>query len=130
MKLFKELEQSIVSAYTEGVTISEAEKLAAKCLHAQMQISDNLKSADLNSRMSKSGVKAIKSAVYLDEKGKAEKKPTEAELSALVDSNDLVRGEQKTLDSNEVELSELNRMYDIVREAHIFFRGVAKGKFE
>lgn len=130
MKLFKEIEQSIIQAYTEGVTISEAEKLAAKCLHAQIKISDELKNADLNARMSKSGLKAIKSAVYLNEKSKAEKKPTEAELSALVDSNELVSSEQKTFDTNEVELGELNRLYDICHEGHIFFRGIAKGKFE
>ena len=130
MKLFKEIEESIIAAYTEGVTLSEAEKLAAKCLHAQMKLSDSLKAADLNARMSKSGLKAIKAAVYLDEKSKAEKRPTEAELSALVDSNQLVSNEQTTLDTNEVSRDELHRLYDICLNGHIFFRGVSRGKFE
>lgn len=130
MKLFKEIEQSIIQAYTEGITISEAEKLAAKCLHAQIKLSDELKNADLSSRMSKSGLKAIKAAVYISEATKELKKPTEAMLTASIDSNELVCGEQKTFDTNEVQLAELNRLYDICHEGHIYFRGIAKGRFE
>lgn len=130
MKLFKEIEDSIIAAYSEGVTLSEAEKLAAKCLHAQMKISDELKSADLNARMSKSGLKAIKAAVYMNEVSKADKKPTEAMLSAIIDSSELVESEQKSLDTNEVTRDELYRQLDICKEAHIYARGISRGKFE
>lgn len=128
--VFEQLEEAIQGAYSDGVTLDQAEKLAAKALHGQIVVSKDLSSIDLEARMAKSGVKAVKAAVYMDEATKAEKKPTEAMLTALVDSNEIVSGEQNRLDTVEVKRDELNRQYDIFREAHIYFRGVSKGRFE
>lgn len=129
-KLYKEIEQAIASAHTEGVTLDQAEKLAAKTLHAQIAVSTELASVDLNARMSKSGLKAIKAAVYMNVVSQSDKKPTEAAISAIIDYDETVAQAQNALDKNEVERDELNRYYDIFREAHIYFRGIAKGRFE
>lgn len=130
ISMCNKLKAKIESAYTEGVTVLEAERLAAEFLHAQMAVSEELKNADLSSRMRKSGVKGVKAALYLNEVQKADKKPTEAQLTALIDSNEVVQGEQDAYDKAEVDSAELDRLYNIFREAHIYFRGVAKGKFE
>lgn len=129
-KLFKELEAQIQQSYTEGVTIDEAEKLAAKALHAQIVISRELQKSDLDSRMRKSGMKAVRAAVYLDEVSKAEKKPTESTLEHMLNVNDLVTGEQDGFDKAETDRDELERYYNILREAHIYFRNIGRGKFE
>lgn len=129
-KLFQELEKAISDAYTEGVTLDQAEKLAAKALSAQVALSEQLASADLHARMSKSGLKAIKAAVYMNTVSAADKKPTEAMISSIVDSDEHVAQSQDQLDKAEVERDELNRLYDIFHEAHVYFRGVAKGRFE
>lgn len=123
------LEKEIEKSYTEGVSVIEAERLSSKFLHALIKISDGLKTSDLDARMRKSGVKGIKAAIYLDIVQKSEKKPTETQIASMVDTNDIVQGEQERLDTAEVEKADLERYYDIFTNAHIFYRGVAKGNF-
>lgn len=125
----KELETIIQNSYTEGVTLEEAEKLAANFLHAALQVSSELSKADLNARTRKSGVKAVRAAIYLDTVQNSEKKPTEAQITALIDTNAIVAGEQSSLDSADVLKAELERLYDTFNNAHIYYRGVAKGSF-
>lgn len=127
--LCDQLETKIQASYEEGVTVEQAEKLAAEFLGAQFKVSTELRREDLNSRMRKSGLKAIRAAVYMEAATKDQKKPTEAALASLVDMNELVQGEQTALDTAEVSRDDLKRYYDIFTNAHIFFRGVAKGQF-
>jgi hypothetical protein len=63
---FAQLEQKIIQSYVEGVTMDQAERLAGEFLSAQLQVSEELKKYDLDSRMRKAGLKAVRSAVYLD----------------------------------------------------------------
>lgn len=129
MKLFQELEQSIQDAYDIGASLEEAEKLASKFLYAQIKVSEQLQQADLNSRMRKSGLKAVKAAVYNDSVSKSDKKPTESQLEHTINSNELVNGEQDELDKAEVNRDALARYYSIFQNAHIHFRSIAKGPF-
>lgn len=129
-KLYKELEAEIQASYEEGVTLEAAERLAGKFLYAQIQLSATLRGADLDARMRKSGLKAVRAAVYSDIVGRSEKKPTVDALEHMLNSNELVNGEQVELDKAEVERDELERLYDIFLNAHIYFRGVAKGRFD
>lgn len=129
-ELTHDLETIIQNAYADGTTLAESEKFAAHFLSAQIQASTQLAKMDLDARMRKTGLKAVKAAIYMDAATKTEKKPTEAALSATVDMNEVVQSEQTTLDTAEVERDEVERLYNVYREAHIFFRGVAKGKFE
>lgn len=128
-ELCEQLETKIKLSYEEGVTLEVAERLASEFLYAQLAVSSELRKADLDSRMKKSGVKAIRAAVYLAEVKGAEKKPTEAMIQSIIDSDELVTGEQKGFDEAEVERDDLKRYYDIFTNAHIHFRGVAKGNF-
>jgi hypothetical protein len=127
---FKQLEDKIKSAYEEGTTIDEAEKLAAEFLYAQMSVAKLLQAADLDARMRKTGVKAIKAAIYLSEVQKADKKPSDVLLEQTVNTNELVTGEQNAYDEAEVNKEALERQYNIFRESHIYFRGISKGRFE
>jgi len=128
--LCKQLESKIQASYEQGVTVDDAEKLAAEFLYAQLQVSGELKKSDLNSRMWKSGTKALKAAVYLDIVQKSEKRPTEAHMTAQIDSNELITKQQDGLDAAEVARDELERYYNIFLNAHIHYRGVSKGRFE
>lgn len=129
-KFIADLESIIIKIYEEGVSLDEAEKLAGRFLHAQLQVSALLKVEDLSARMRKSGLKAIKAAVYTNACKGVDKKPTEAMLAAIVDSDELVGGEQNAFDTAEVERDEFERLYNVYREAHIFLRGVSKGRFD
>lgn len=129
-KLCKSLEEKIQAAYTAGVTLDEAEKLASEFLYAMMAVSTELKDADLDSRMKKAGVKGVRAALYLSTVQSSERKPTEAQIAAMIDVNEVVQGEQDGFDRAEVSRDELERYYQIFKEAHVHFRGVSKGKFE
>lgn len=129
-RLCEKLEKKIIDSYETGVSLEDAERLAAEFLAAQIAVSDQLKVADLDSRMKKSGVKALRAAIYLKEATKGEKKPSDVLLQATVDQDDLVQGEQQTFDEAEARCAALERYYSIFREAHIFYRGVSKGRFD
>ena len=109
----QQLEDKIKNAYEEGTSLEQAEKLAGEFLYGQMKVSHELSTTDLDSRMRKSGVKAVKAAIYMDAATKFDKKPTEAMLAATVDSHEVVQSEQEALDKAEVSKSELERLYDI-----------------
>lgn len=125
-----DLEKLIIEAYETSVNVTDAEKYAAKFLSAQLSMSDELKTADLSARMRKTGVKTLKAAVRLSEVAKHDKKPTEGALEDAVNVSSEVGKEQDALDETEADRDELERRYNIYREAHIFFRGIAKGRFE
>lgn len=129
-ELCKSLETEIENSYTEGVTVDEAEKLAGKFLHAQISVSRELQKSDLDSRMRKQGVKTVRAAIYQAEIKGQDKKPTESALDHAINLNDVVQGEQEAFDKAETERDELERLYNIFANGHIYFRGIAKGKFE
>lgn len=128
----KNLDAKIQLSYEEGTSIETAERLAAEFLHAQLLVGTELSVVDLDLRMRKSGVKGVRASMYLDAatKGQDGKKPTEAALAAILDSNEIIAGEQQRLDEAEVRHSELKRIYDVYTNAHIYYRGVAKGSFQ
>lgn len=123
------LEDKITDAYTNGVTLEEAERLAGEFLIAQMKTSRELKNSDLNARMRKSGLKAAKATAYREQANKGDKRPTEAAIAAAIDLDALVATEQDGFDTAEVSKSELERYFNVFQNAHIFYRGIAKGSF-
>lgn len=125
----QDLENKIQSTYEDGVTTEQSEKLAAEFLAAMMKTSAELQKSDLDARMKKSGVKAVRAAAYLDIVQKNDKKPTETQIASMLDTDDLVSNEQDSLDKAEVLRDDLRRYYDIFNNAHVFYRGVAKGNF-
>lgn len=129
-ELCVELEGKIQKSYEEGVTMEEAEKLAGQFLHSQMQVSEELKAKDLDARMRKSGLKAVRAAIYMEAATKDPKKPSDVMLEAIVNLNDVVQAEQNSFDSSESEKDNLERYFSIFQAAHVHFRTVAKGRFE
>jgi len=125
-----ELSDKIQGAYESQVTIPEAEALAAEFLHAQLLIAGELSKSDLDARMRKAGAKAIKSAVRMAEIQKHDKKPTEGALDDAMNTSGDVAEAQDAQDAAEVRVAYLQNHLSIFREAHIFFRGVSKGKYD
>ncbi len=129
-QLISDLELEIQKSYEQGTSMEAAELLAAKFLQAQMTISTELSIVDLDRRMRKRGLKAIRSAVRIEEVSKHDKKPTEGALEDAVNTDERVSQEESKFDRSEVDRDELARIYDVCREAHIYYRGIAKGRFE
>lgn len=125
----KELTEVLQVTYEEGVTLEQAERLAARFLHAQIQASQELAGADLDARMRKTGVKAIKAAVYMKGATSGDKKPSDVLLLAQVDMDKIVQDEQQSYDQAEVRTDQLRNYLQIFKEGHIYYRGIAKGRF-
>lgn len=125
--LCEQLESKIETSYTEGITLDQAEKLAGEFLHAQIKISNELKKASLDARMRKSGVKAVRAALYLDICSKTDKKPTETMIDSMITNNPVTQLEQDKYDTAEVEAEELDRYYNIFQAAHVYFRQMSRG---
>lgn len=130
MKQYESLVNDINKAYESPVTIEEAERLAAKFLDAQIQVGAELQVVDLDARMKKTGVKAIRAAVYLDTATAGDKKPSDVLIEAVINSDERVKKEQEELDKAEVKRDALYNYLNVFKESHIFFRGVSKGRFE
>ncbi len=126
---YEELAADIQRAYEESVSVTEAERLAAKFLGAQLKVANALQAADLDARMRKTGLKAIKSAVRVEEIKKHDKKPTEGALEDVVNLDPLVQAEQDAFDKAEVEAEMLKNYFNTFNAGHVFFRGIAKGSF-
>ncbi len=129
-ELCEQLENEIRVSYEQGVSLETAEKLSARFLEALMLTARELKKSSLDAKMRKAGVKAIRAAIRLEEISKQEKKPSESTLDAIVDSNSIVSGEEKRLYEAEEERDELERYFSTFKEAHVYYRGLSRGRFE
>lgn len=121
------LVEQIEKAYNEGITQSEAERLAAGSLLVMNDLSNKLIGTESDRRMRKQGLKAIRAAVRLEAAKSSEKKPTESMIDAMVDSNEMVAETESAYDAAEVGSQAVDRQYSIAKEAHLYFRSVAKG---
>lgn len=127
---FASLAGDIQTAYDEGVSLEHAERLAAKCLGVQLKIAEQLAASDLDSRMKKSGLKAIKSAVYMKAATASDKKPSDTLLENVVNLDNQVATSQDLYDSADARKESLTLFFGIFREAHIYFRGISRGRYE
>ena len=129
MTNYTDLIEEILKAGDEGVTVQHAERVAAKALFVMNAISEDLARSDKDSRMRKQGVKAIRSAVRQEEIKKHDKKPTEGALEDVVNLDSLVQSEETGFNEAEIQTEKLTREFNISKEAHLYFRSVAKGTF-
>jgi hypothetical protein len=125
-----ELKADVLRIYEESITIPEAERLAAKFLYAQMEISDEIKTKDLDARMRKAGVETTESQVLLDEIAKHDKKPSDSILTAIVATSSIVNEAKDSMFRAQTETEALKRLYEMLKDAHIFCRGIAKGNYD
>lgn len=132
LSFYEELEHDIKNAYEKVITPDEAERLAAKFLLAQLDAGRELSNLDLNARMKKTSLKACKGEAHLQYSkvnGEA-KKPPEAALASMVDCNSVVLEEQDRFDRAEIQKNLIQNYLEVFRESHIYFRALAKGRFE
>ena len=129
MNHWSDLKEQLQRSFESGVSMEDAERWAARCLSAQLDISQELMSADLGARMRKNEYKTMRAKVYLDAVQSADKKPTEAALEAIIATSAEVAATQNAFEEEENASEALERLYDILRDAHIYYRGIAKGAF-
>lgn len=127
---YESLKADIQNAYEGNVTIDEAERLAAKFLGAQMEIASQLSKLDLDSRMKKNGLKATRARAYMELVSRSDKKPSEGYLDQHVNLDVSSQLAQKEYDQVDSEKESLELYLNIFKDAHIYFRGISKGRYE
>ncbi len=126
----EEVKKAIRLTHEEGVTMEEAEKLAAKFLGASILVGEELKAVDLDRRMKKAGLKTIKASAYLNAASQGDKKPSDKLIEAVIDTDKDVSAAQDLFDVAEVNYNELINYLSVFHEAHIYYRSIAKGRFD
>ena len=96
----------------------------------RLTLADELRVTDLDARMKRHGVKAVKAAVYTQEVAKHEKKPSEGFLENAVNLDKMVADEESAYAQADTTKDQLANYLDIFKDAHIYFRGIAKGNYE
>jgi len=127
---YKTLEQKIIKSYTEGTNLVDAESLAAEFLAAQIQISEEVKEESIRHRMLKADLKEKAAAVLYNAATAGDKKPSDSILQALVDKDPGVKEAYQVHVVSEERANELERLYNIFRESHIYYRAIGKGRFD
>lgn len=126
---FSALRSIVERAYEQGIGLDEAERLASKTLGVQLHIAEQLAIADLDARMKKNGLKAIKAAVYMEAATRGDKKPSDSFLENVVTLDTNVTSQQDIFDRADAYKQSLETYMGIFRDAHIHFRTLAKGAF-
>lgn len=126
---FEELVRIVKAAYETGTTMEEAERHAARFLDAQLSVAAELASLDIDARMKKNGMKAARARVYLDLCNQSEKKPSDTFLEQQVTLDKTVNVAVDLFERADARRENLNLYLGIFKDAHVYFRGIAKGNY-
>lgn len=126
---FQELVDIVKEAHTTGVTMDQAEKYAARFLEAQLTLACELASIDIDARMKKNGMKAAKAQAYLDICRASDKKPSDVYIEQEVTLNKTVNATVDMFERLDARRENLMLYMGIFKDAHVYFRGIAKGTY-
>ena len=126
---FEALVQIVKAAYVTGTTMEEAERHAARFLEAQLNVCAELAKLDIDARMKKNGMKAARAQCYIDECSKSEKKPSDTFLEQQVQLNTTVCAAVDLFERADARRENLTLYLGVFKDAHIYFRSIAKGTF-
>ena len=123
---YDDLKREIERAYNGDVTITDAERLAAKFLLAKMEIAAELAVVDLDSRMKKNGLKAKRATVYMGAVASADKKPSDTLLENHCNLDPGVQLSMNEFEEADAKRESLKIYMDIFLNAHIYFRSLSR----
>lgn len=129
---YQELRADLKLVSDEGVSLEDAERLAAKFADALLELGGmdgHIQRAVLDAKLKKGSYKTFRAKVYLDTVNASEKKPTETMIESIILTNADVSKAEDAYHKAEEYAESLKRTYDVFRDVHIYFRGVAKGAF-
>lgn len=121
-----ELKAAHESKYDE----EKAVRTAALFLKAQILLSNFIRDIDLRAKQMKREVKRIEGEKYFyyRDQGESSKKLTEVALGHLISKdNDVIATAAQTSEA-EAEAKRLDYIYGILKDGHVFFRNIGKGK--
>lgn len=120
-------------AHKEKYEPKKAELTAALCLEAQKQLAEFLSDSELLSKEKKSEVERIEAEryyFYKDSLKTKEEKVSDVALNRLVAKDIEVIQAKRDQYVAESDFSKYKNLFGVLKDAHIFFRGLAKGNNE
>jgi len=124
-KCLKELESAQEAKYDQ----EKAERTAALFLSVQMQLADLLHDFELKSKQARRNVEVVEAEKYFFYKNaNAGSKLTEASLNHMIAKDpDVIKAEQEAALA-ESSLKKWGYILGTIKDGHLFYRNVAKGK--
>ena len=128
-----EFDSLIENAYKAHVTLPEAERLASKFLYFMNIIANELKNVGLDAAMRKNGLDDIHNALRIDLRSKykgGNGGTSEPTIEAMIETDQTYRDHRTSLNITKNEKDFLESKFKTAETSHIFFRGIAKGKYD
>jgi len=119
-------------AHSRKYEPEDAEKTAALCLEAQKELTEFLSDAELISKEKKLEVERIEAEkiFYYKSLKNGGEKVTDTILKAYVAKDDDVCNAKKGQYKAEADFNKWKNLLNVLKDGHLFFRGVSKGKNE
>jgi len=126
--LINKISKELKIAHSQKYDATQAELTAALVLDAQKELSEFLSDAELISKEKKAEVERVEAERYYFYKENSESKTSDVALTRLVSKDELVLTAKKEQYSAESDFSKYKNLFGMLKDAHVFFRGLAKGK--
>jgi len=133
--LIEKVSKELKLAHTEKYDVERAELTAALCLEAQKELAEFLAEAELLAKERKSEVESIEGEMYLHYKyeykidGK-DNKLSDVGVQHLVAKDEKVKKAKQKQHEAESNFSKWRNLFGMLKDGHIYFRGLAKGKLD
>lgn len=115
-------------AHSKKYDAVQAELTAALILEAQKELSEFLADAELISKERKAEVERVEAEQYFFYKKAQTEKITDVALGRMISKDKLVLAVKKEQYEAESDFSKYKNLFGMLKDSHIFFRGLAKGK--
>jgi len=132
-RLVGEVTKEIRKVHKTQYSQEESEKTAALALEAQFELTEFLSEAELISKEKKLEVEHAEAEKYIQFKTSPPDgivKPTDQAIKALVSKDVEVNQAKKAQYKSEADYNKWKNLFGTLKDAHILFRGLAKGKNE
>jgi hypothetical protein len=128
--LISEFAYELKIAHKEKYDVEKAEKTAALCLDAQKEIAEFLAEAELLAKEKKSEVESLEAEKFFYYKKEAGTKLSDVAANLLVAKDSDVKIAKRAQYTAEADYNKWKNLFGTLKEGHVFFRGLAKGKSE
>ena len=127
-KMVNEVQDELAMVHMSKYDLERAKRTAALALRAQMEMSEFLSDLEGRAKGIKHSIAIIESEVYFDQKNLADKKLSEAALQqCIAKDKEVVKAKAELIDA-EREFRLWEKLFNSLKDAHIFFRNLGNGK--
>ena len=127
-RIIAQISKEFKLAHNYKYDVEKAELTAALCLEAQKQIAEFLSDAEIYSKERKWEVESVSAERYFHYKESATDKISESALNHFIAKDEKVKEAKSEQFKAEANYKKWQNLLSILKDGHIYFRGLAKGK--